>query len=113
MTQCGLQERAKATSVRVGHSEAVGFQEVGEESLSQILGPIGVLALVTHLGVNGIPVGLAQRGQRVTSVGTLTVSRRQDNAPLCGREAPTSISPRCLRHVLRRHGQIEVWRSTA
>src|SRR5207248_761129 len=77
----------------IDHGQEVLFQEPGEELLGQVWGLVGRVALAADEGVEGIPVGAAQGGQRLTGLRRGSVAGGDDQAPAGGGELAGGAGP--------------------
>ena len=80
--ECRQQEGTKASPLPIRCREQIGRQHVHEELLRQILGVSLRCALPTDVGVERIPIHLAQSGQRLLALWRRSTSRIEDRAPL-------------------------------
>ena len=71
----------------VGGGEDAALQQPGEVVLGQVQGLVGVVPLAADEGVERIPVGAAELGQRLAGLGRDRVAGRDDPAPAGRREA--------------------------
>lgn len=83
MFQAAEQVKAKLAFLGVGGLKRAGFDHAGEEGLGKIFRISHPMPMPTDVEVDGIPVGLAQRGQRF--IPSERIARQPDGAPL-GRE---------------------------
>jgi len=109
------QKRSQLAALPVGQVKDVVVQQVREERLSKVLGVAGVLPTPADLGIQRIPVDLAECPQRRLCGRCLIVAGRRDQAPVRRRE-----TCRAIRSIAtgRRAGEIGVmlrhrWRLTA
>ena len=82
VSQRGQQKGAKPTLLRIDIGQEVLLQKLGEEALGQVPRLFGAVALMADVGVERLPVGLAERLQGRPSLGVGTVSGGQHLAPL-------------------------------
>ena len=82
MAQRRQQEGAEAALLPVGLGQPVLLQQPREELLRQVLGIVGLIAAAADVGVEGIPIGLAESGQRRLGAGRVAARRRQHHRPM-------------------------------
>ena len=79
--QRSQQERAKFAPLALNLLQVFLFEQPGKEALRQVLCPGQVVSLATDVGVQWIPVGLAERRQRRLRLRRTLPPRRQYHAP--------------------------------
>src|SRR5262249_40588265 len=88
-------------------ADSVFLEEVGKESLCQILGVLRAVAFAADIGIKGKPVRAAKLLQRFTRAGCCPISRAQDDTPMGGGK-PLPAPWRAGKVVRRgRHGNVE------
>ena len=85
--ECRQQEGTKASALPIRCRKQIGRQHVDEELLRQVLGVSLRCALPADVGVERIPIHLAQSGQRFLALWRCPMSRIEHRAPL-GRVKP-------------------------
>src|SRR2546425_1103115 len=70
------------------------FQKPGEQLLGEVLGQVSGMALPADEGVERVPVGAAQLGQRRLRGGRVALPGRKDHAPVGGRKGSWSTRQR-------------------
>ena len=82
----GQQERAELPLLAIDPGQRPGLQQRGEEGLGQVLGRVRVVVVAADVGVDRLPVRLAEHGQRVLGAGLVAVAGGEDQAPVGGLE---------------------------
>ena len=101
----GAEERAEAAPGRVGPGDQVALEDVGEEVLGQVPRLLGRVAAVPDVGVDGIPVRLAEARQRLPGLRRVAAGGRDHAAPLRRGEPARDVAFGLkLRHNLPRRG---------
>jgi hypothetical protein len=80
------EKRAELSLQRADIFEKASLEQMGKESLGQILSIMSVVALASDVGVERIPIGAAQPFQRLSSMRGHAITRGQHDAPMRGRE---------------------------
>jgi len=93
--QRGEQERAETPALAIRRLDVVLFEQLGEEPLNQVFGLLLRIPAPAQVGVQRVPVRLAQVGERRARVGVLRIARGDDQCPLRSFKAqrvPPSVS---------------------
>ena len=101
----GAEERAEAAPRRVGHGDQVALEDVGEEVLGQVLRLLRRVSAVPDVGVDGIPVRLAEARQRLPGLRCVAAGGRDHATPMRrGKPARDVTVGLKSRHSLPRRG---------
>jgi len=87
----GEQERAEPPLRGIHRLQEIPLQEMCEEGLGQVSGGLGIVASAAGVGVKRVPVGAAQRLERVARLRTRMASRREHHAPLGGWKTGSNV----------------------
>ena len=89
MVHAGQQEGTEPAFLRRDGGDGVAFQQPREECLREVLGVFGRIAAPPHVGVERMPVGLAEIFERGAGAGGVAARRRQHHRPMGGDENRT------------------------
>ena len=82
MFEGGEEEGAESAAVAVQAGEVIFLEEAGEEFLGEVLGIGAGMALAADVGVEGIPVGVAEFLQGAGRLRRTRLARCQDDGPM-------------------------------
>lgn len=85
--QRGQQERLELAAARVADPDGAFLQELDEERLGEIPGVLSGVFQASKVGIERVPVGPAQRRERLFGVQRRRVGGRAHNVPTRGFEA--------------------------
>jgi len=92
--QRGQQERTELAAARVGDPEGAFLQKLDEERLGEIAGVLSGVSQASEVGLERVPVGPAQRRQRLFGVRRRRVGGRAHDVPTRGFEAARTTDSR-------------------
>ena len=84
MTKRGQKEGSEPSTFRVGDSDRFALKEIGEETLSQVLGVMLRTSATAGESINGAPIALAQLFERRPTAVRIVPTRHQHDGPLGG-----------------------------